>query len=136
MSAERSLEEHFAEYGEPTEEAQARVREAIQATGIGSSVPIEDAQAHQAALAYLDGLEEGGWMSSYRSWRGSGHLERAIETGDGAEVFEAGVARLRAANVHRITITGLRRDAAAVFDQVARGETFAVTGDDGRAVPP
>ncbi|MCY9786337.1 helix-turn-helix domain-containing protein [Nocardiopsis sp. EMB25] len=34
-------------------------------------------------------------MSSYQSWRESGHLERAIETAGGVEAFEAGVARLR-----------------------------------------
>ncbi|MFI6575664.1 hypothetical protein ACIBFB_07665 [Nocardiopsis sp. NPDC050513] len=53
-----ALEEHFAEHGEPTKEAQARVREAIQATGVGRPVPIEDARANQAALAYLDSLDE------------------------------------------------------------------------------
>ncbi|MEV2278374.1 hypothetical protein AB0I72_22580 [Nocardiopsis sp. NPDC049922] len=50
-----ALEEHFAKHGEPTEEARARVQEAIQTTGVGRPVPIEDAQANRAALAYLDG---------------------------------------------------------------------------------
>lgn len=34
-------------------------------------------------------------MSSHRSWRNSGHLERAIETVGGRAAFEDGVARLQ-----------------------------------------
>ncbi|WP_028648845.1 helix-turn-helix transcriptional regulator [Nocardiopsis sp. CNT312] len=33
-------------------------------------------------------------MSGYRDWRGSGHLERAIETAGGEQAFEEAVARL------------------------------------------
>lgn len=34
-------------------------------------------------------------MSGYRSWRDSGHLERAVEAAGGPEEFDAGVTRLR-----------------------------------------
>ena len=34
-------------------------------------------------------------MSGYQSWRGSGHLERAVADAGGPEEFEAGVGRLR-----------------------------------------
>ncbi|GLX02964.1 hypothetical protein [Microtetraspora sp. NBRC 16547] len=34
-------------------------------------------------------------MSSYRKWRESGHLERAIETAGGVEAFEDEVHHLR-----------------------------------------
>ena len=33
--------------------------------------------------------------SSYQSWRGSGHLERAVDSAGGPEVCEAGDTRLR-----------------------------------------
>lgn len=33
-------------------------------------------------------------MTSYRRWRDSGHLEKAIELAGGPEAFEAGVRRL------------------------------------------
>lgn len=53
------LEEHFAEYGEPTAEAQAASRAAAEETGVGRPVPWEDAQANQAALAQLDEDDSG-----------------------------------------------------------------------------
>lgn len=35
-------------------------------------------------------------MSGHRSWRDTGHLERAVETAGGREAFEAGVAQMQA----------------------------------------
>ncbi|WP_017577521.1 hypothetical protein [Nocardiopsis kunsanensis] len=56
--AHAALEEHFAEYGEPSSEARAEARAALEATGVGRPVPLEDAEAAEEALAYLDRISE------------------------------------------------------------------------------
>lgn len=55
-----ALEEHFARFGEPTEEAEAEAQSVIEKTGIGRPVPAEDARANRAALAYIDQFGEVG----------------------------------------------------------------------------
>lgn len=54
--ARAALEAHFAEYGEPTEEQNARVLAALEAAGVGRPIPLEDARSGEEALAYLDQL--------------------------------------------------------------------------------
>lgn len=54
--AQAALEEHFAENGEPTEEAKVEAKAALEAAGVGHPVPMEEAKAAVEALAYLDRL--------------------------------------------------------------------------------
>ena len=53
-----ALEEHFAEFGAPSLEAEAHAERVIEETGIGRPIPGGRAQANQAALAHLDRLDE------------------------------------------------------------------------------
>ncbi|MFE9243038.1 hypothetical protein [Nocardiopsis sp. NPDC006938] len=53
-----ALEEHFAEHGEPTAEAEAEAERVTERTGVGRPIPMDRARANQAALAHLDRLDE------------------------------------------------------------------------------
>lgn len=53
--ARSALDEHFAQYGEPTEEAQQWARDALAAAGVGNPVSVEDTIARQRTLDRLDG---------------------------------------------------------------------------------
>ncbi|MEU6740632.1 helix-turn-helix domain-containing protein [Streptosporangium sandarakinum] len=57
-------------------------------------------------------------MSSYRRWRESGHLERAVETAGGPERFEAGARRLED-EARAWRLAEMRRRRGFTQDQVA-----------------
>ncbi|MBB6171711.1 hypothetical protein HNR23_001771 [Nocardiopsis mwathae] len=57
--ARLALAEHFAEYGEPDEEAQAWAHDILDSTGVGRPEPPEDAIARREALARLDAVSAG-----------------------------------------------------------------------------
>ncbi len=56
--ARAAMEEHFAEFGEPTDEALTEVRLELEAAGVGRAISLEDVKSGQEALAYLDRLGE------------------------------------------------------------------------------
>lgn len=56
--ARAALEAHFAEHGEPTEEANAKALAALEAAGVGRPIPAEGIRSGEEALAYLDRLNE------------------------------------------------------------------------------
>ena len=48
------LEEHFAEHGQPSQEARSDARSELEEAGVGRPVPLDEVKAAEEALAYLD----------------------------------------------------------------------------------
>ena len=58
--ARAALDEHFAEYGEPSAEARAEARATLESAGVGHPIPLAEIKAAEEALAYLDSVSEAG----------------------------------------------------------------------------